>query len=87
MIAPHVAILNDSHTYSDPLVPMIDQPTTEKQNAFIGNNVWIGRNVVIMPGVRIGDGSIIGAGAVVTRDVPENSIAVGVPAKVLRNRF
>lgn len=87
MIAPNVAILNDSHTYSVPLVPMIEQPMTAKRNPVIGNNVWIGRNAIIMPGVRIGDGSIIGAGAVVTKDVPENSVAVGVPAKVLRKRI
>ncbi len=48
----------------------------------IGKNVWIGSNAVILPGVTVGGGSIIGAGAVVTKDVPENSIAVGVPARV-----
>ncbi len=50
----------------------------------IGKNVWIGRNVCIMPGVIIGDGAIIGANAVVTKDIPKNSVAVGVPAKVIR---
>lgn len=87
MIAPHVAILNDSHTYSDPKIPMIKQPMTKKQNPSIGNNVWLGRNVVVMPGVSIGDGCVIGAGAVVTKDIPANCIAVGIPAKVLRKRI
>ena len=50
----------------------------------IGKNVWIGRNVCIMPGVSIGDGVTIGANAVVTKDIPEFSVAVGVPAKVVR---
>lgn len=50
----------------------------------IGSRVWIGANVVITRGVTIGDNSIIAAGAVVTRDVPANVIAAGVPAKVLR---
>ena len=49
----------------------------------IGNNVHIGNNVIIMPNVTIGDNVIIGCGAVVTKDVPSNSIVVGVPAKVI----
>lgn len=50
----------------------------------IGKDVWIGANATITPGVSIGDGAIVAAGAVVTRDVPANSIAGGVPAKVIR---
>ena len=49
----------------------------------VGNNVHIGINAVIMPGVSIGDNCIIGCGAIVTKDVPSNSIAVGVPARVI----
>lgn len=49
----------------------------------IGNNVHIGTGAVIMPGVHIGDNCIIGVGAVVTKDIPDNSIAVGVPARVI----
>lgn len=50
----------------------------------IGNNVWIGANVTLLPGVTVNDGAIIGAGSVVTKDVPKNSIAVGIPAKVIK---
>lgn len=50
----------------------------------IGNDVWIGGNVTILPGVTIGDNVVIGAGAVVTHDVPSNSVAVGVPARVIK---
>ena len=50
----------------------------------IGHDVWIGGNVVILPGVTIGDGSVIGAGSVVTRDIPSYSVAVGTPAKVVK---
>lgn len=49
----------------------------------IGNNVFIGHGVYIMPGVNIGNNSIVGAGAIVTKDIPEGSVAVGVPAKVI----
>lgn len=50
----------------------------------IGKNCWLGANVVICPGVTIGDNSVIGAGSVVTRDIPENSVAAGNPCRVLR---
>ncbi len=50
----------------------------------VGNNVWIGGNVVVLPGVTIGDGAVIGAGSVVTKDIPENVVAVGNPARVVK---
>lgn len=51
----------------------------------IGRNVWLGANVTVLPGVTIGDDAVIGAGSVVTRDIPAESIAVGSPARVVRN--
>ena len=50
----------------------------------IGKNVWIGSDSTILPGVEIGDGAIIGAGSIVTKNVPANSIAVGSPARVIK---
>lgn len=50
----------------------------------IGKGVWIGSNATICPGVEIGDYSVIGAGAVVTKDIPEKVVAVGVPAKIIK---
>lgn len=50
----------------------------------IGSRAWIGANVTILPGVTIGDHAVIGAGSVVTKDVPARSVAVGVPARVIR---
>jgi len=50
----------------------------------VGDNVYIGNNVIILPGVNIGNNVIVGAGAVVTKSIPENSVAVGVPAKVIK---
>jgi phosphonate metabolism protein (transferase hexapeptide repeat family) len=53
----------------------------------IGHDTWIGHGAVIMPGVRVGHGAIIGSNAVVTKDVADFAIAVGVPAKPIRQRF
>jgi len=50
----------------------------------IGDNCWLAANVTVCPGVTIGNGCVIGAGAVVTHDVPDNSLALGVPAKVVK---
>lgn len=50
----------------------------------IGNDVWIGANVVVLPGVTIGNDVVIGAGSVVTKDIPDHSVAFGVPCKVIR---
>jgi len=51
----------------------------------IGHNVWIGAGVNVMPGITIGDNSVIGAGSVVTRDVPANVVAAGVPCRVVKS--
>lgn len=60
-------------------------PLKEKKgNIIIGNNVWIGANVFINPGIIIGDNSVIGANSVVTKDIPNNSIFGGCPAKLIR---
>ncbi len=53
----------------------------------IGNHVWIGENALILKGVKIGDNSIVGAGSVVTKDVPNNSIVAGNPARIIKNNI
>ena len=50
----------------------------------VGNNVYIGNNVIILPGVTIGNNVVIGTGTVVSKDIPDNSVAVGVPARVIK---
>lgn len=50
----------------------------------VGNDVWIGAGVQVMPGIRIGNNVVIGAGSVVTKDIPDNSVAVGNPCRVIR---
>lgn len=76
----HNAVLATINHMEDPekRAGMVFQPI------HIGKNVWLGANVTVLPGVTIGDGAIIAAGAVVTKDIPENMIAAGVPAKVMR---
>ncbi len=81
MIGPNTLISTVNH----PLDPAgrrqhlgIARPVT------IGNDVWIGGNATILPGVTIGDNVVIGAGAVVARDIPSNSLALGVPARVVK---
>jgi len=86
-----------SHPYSNlsisafPYVPYVGDFVTKRiqthSEVIIRNDVWIGANTVIMPGIIIGNGAIIGAGAVVTKDVPDYAIVVGVPAKVIKYRF
>lgn len=61
-----------------------DRHTLYPAPIIIGKNVWVGAGATILPGVTIGDNAIIAAGAVVTKDVPENTIVAGVPAKTIR---
>lgn len=82
MIAPNVQIYTAAHP--------IDVKTRNSGLEYalpitIGQNCWIGGASVILPGVTIGDNCVIGAGSVVTKDIPANSIAVGNPARVIRN--
>ena len=81
MIGPHVLISTVNH----PLSPKgrrdrlgVAKPVT------IGNDVWIGGGAVILPGVNIGNNVVVAAGAVVTKDVPDNVVVGGVPAKIIR---
>ncbi|MDR1538116.1 MAG: sugar O-acetyltransferase [Clostridiales bacterium] len=82
LIAPNVVIATSGH----PILPILrERNYVYNRSVHIGRNVWIGSGVQIMPGVRIGDNSVIGAGSVVTKDVPENAVAFGVPCKVVRD--
>jgi len=82
---PMVQIVAVNHVYSDPRRPIREQGVTA-QGITIEDDVWIGANAVVVDGVSIGRGSIIGAGAVVTNDIPPYSIAVGAPAKPIKDR-
>lgn len=65
-------------------MPPIKRPLLSKGPVIIGNNVWIGSNACIMPNVKIGNGVIVGANSVVTKDVPDNCIVAGCPAKIIK---
>lgn len=81
LLAPNVAIYTAGH----PIHPDSRNSLYEYGiDVTVGDNVWIGGNVVIMPGVNIGSNCVIGAGSVVTKDIPEWSIAAGNPARVIR---
>ncbi len=79
MFGPAVTIATVNH----PIHPGLRHYMYAK-DVVVEDNCWIGANVVITPGVTIGENSIIGAGSVVTKNIPKNSIAVGNPAKVIR---
>lgn len=82
MFGPNVMIATAGH----PINPELrDRGLQFNKDVYIGENTWIGGNVVILPGVHIGKNTVIGAGSVVTKDIPDNVIAVGNPCRVLRN--
>ena len=80
-LGPHVQLLTATH-------PLEAQPRREKwesaQPITIADNAWLGGGVIVCPGVTIGENTVVGAGAVVTRDLPANVLAVGNPARVVR---
>ena len=86
MMGPECFIYTKNHETSRVDIPMINQGYGEFRPVTIGDDVWIGSRVTILPGVTIGEGCVIGACAVVTKDVPPYSVAVGNPARVVKNR-
>ena len=85
IIAGGSAIVAQTHVHSNLSTPIALQGE-HGEGIIIEDNVWIGAEVKVLDGVTIGTGSIIGAGAVVTKDIPPFSVAVGVPAKIIKNR-
>ena len=85
LLADSVHIYDHSHCFEDIRKPIREQGHVIKP-VVIGDNVWVGAKSILLQGVRIGDNTVIGAGSVVTKDIPANAIAAGVPAKVIRMR-
>lgn len=80
LIADRVTITDVDHENRDHVVPIMDQGATASKPVSLQGGCWIGIGAVIMPGVTIGRNSVVAANAVVTKDVPDNMIARGVPA-------
>lgn len=81
MFAPHVTLATAGH----PLLPELRADALQYNLPIhIGENCWLGAGVIVLPGVTIGDNVVVGAGSVVTKDLPSNVLAVGTPAKVVR---
>lgn len=83
MIGPNCQLITVGHPVDDP--EMRSGGWEIAHPIVIEDNVWLGAGVTVLPGVRIGENSVIGAASVVTKDIPPNSVAVGSPARVLRN--
>jgi acetyltransferase-like isoleucine patch superfamily enzyme len=84
LLARNVYIADHRHAYEDIGVPVLDQGITRVAQVEIGDGAWLGQNVVIGPGVRVGRGAVVGANSVVRDDVPDFAVAVGAPARVIR---
>ncbi|WP_187248871.1 acyltransferase [Microbacterium sp. 4-7] len=85
MLGPGVRVFSENHVFSDPSATIKSQGV-QRGAVTIGDDCWIGSGVTITSGVTIGRGVVIGSGSVVTRDIPDYSIAAGSPAKVIRTR-
>ncbi|MEB3219451.1 MAG: acyltransferase [Nostocales cyanobacterium 94392] len=86
LISPHCGIFANNHIFTDPNRPIEEQGLTH-QGIAIEDDCWLGHNVTVLDGVIIGKGSIIGAGSVVNQNIPPFSVAVGTPARVIKNRL
>lgn len=85
LLSPNVYITDCDHEYRNVKVPVIDQGIVQKgQKVSIGEDSYIGINAVIVGNVRIGKHCVIGANSIVNKDIPDFSVAVGCPAKVIK---
>ena len=83
LIADKVYISDNLHGHQNINLPVIDQPIVQAREVMIGDGAWLGENVCIV-GASVGKNAVIGANAVVTRDIPDHCIAVGIPAQIIK---
>jgi acetyltransferase-like isoleucine patch superfamily enzyme len=79
-------VAGGNHSFEDPAIPIMLQPSYSKGGIVIGEDVWLGAGVIVLDGASVGQGTIVGAGSVVTQSLPEYCIAVGIPAKKTKDR-
>ncbi len=84
LLARNVYISDHAHAFSDPTVPIMHQGLDNIKPVSIGRHSWLGQNAVVLPGVSIGEHCVIGANSVVNSSIPDFSVAVGAPARVVR---
>lgn len=83
MMGPECLIYTSNHKFNKQTGKY--KGSTDIQPVIIGNYAWLGARVIILPGVKIGEGATIGAGSIVTKDIPAYTVAVGNPARVVKN--
>ena len=79
-------VAGGNHSFDDLSRPIMFQPSVSKGGIRVGDDVWLGAGVIVLDGAAIGQGTVVGAGAVVTGSLPEYAVAVGSPARVIRDR-
>ena len=85
LFAAYTYLVGGGHEFDRADVPVIEQQRSSR-GITLGDNVWLGTGTKVLDGVRIGQGVVVGAGAVVTDDLPDGAVAVGIPARVVRHR-
>jgi acetyltransferase-like isoleucine patch superfamily enzyme len=85
LFGPNITVMASNYGIKQSPVPIMDQPKDER-DVIIESGVWLGASVVVLAGVTIGTGAVVGAGAVVTKNLPPNCVAGGIPARVLSTR-
>ena len=85
MLGSGIQIYVHNHRFDRVDIPLIDQGYYEAKPVVLKNGCWLGANVIVLPGVTVGENSVIGAGSVVSRSIPPGVVAVGNPAKVIKN--
>jgi acetyltransferase-like isoleucine patch superfamily enzyme len=85
MIGAGVHIYVNNHKFDDTNIPLIDQGYYPDEPVILKRGCWIGAYAIILPGVTVGENSVVGAGSIVTKSIPDRVVAVGNPAKVVRN--